>query len=502
MKKHDFIKTIGLGVILSLSAGFAVADDSVAKGIRPNILFIMTDQQHAGMMSCSDNKWLKTPALDGLAKGGIRFENAYSTNPVCVPSRTSMATGVMSCRLGAGNNRTGMQIAKLPAEVDENSMGKIMKRAGYDTFYGGKVHMCKSLAPRNAGYDVFHKDDRDQLPAECLKFITQKRDKPFFAVASFMNPHDICFAHIASKGKDRHGVLKLYKQAEALPLDELPPLPDNYELPENEPSALADRPAASKATTPSMLMRKTYDEKAWRIYRWIYHRLTEKVDKQIGQILDGLKEAGLEDNTLVIFTSDHGNMDASHKLSSKGIFYEESVGVPFLMKYKGHIPAGQVDQTHLVSSGLDILPTICDYAGVAIPNHLSGKSLRAVAEEQDVKEWRSYVVSENGSTRMIRTRNFKYCLFLKTGEESLVDMKNDPGEMENIASDPKFKDILAEHRAILADWARLSLDQEAKKDNTKKPKGGKLTKKKNRRKMEKESRCEKPTALPDDGGHD
>jgi len=368
----------------------------------------------------------------------------------------------MSCRLGATNNRDGMSIRKLPPEVDDNSLGKTMKRAGYDTFYGGKVHMCKSLVPKNAGYDEYFKDERDKLPAACLRFMKQKRDKPFFAVASFINPHDICFAHLARNGKDRHGVLHLYRKASAFPIKELTPLPENFDLPEKEPSAIADRPIG-KATTPSMLMRKTYDERAWRIYRWIYHRLTEQVDRNISRILEGLKEAGLEDNTLIIFTSDHGNMDASHKLASKGIFYEESVGVPLLMKYKGHIPPGRVDNTHLVSSGLDILPTVCDYAGTKIPGHLLGRSLRPLAEGQPVKKWRSYVASENGNTRMIRTRRFKYCVFLKTREESLVDLENDPGEMRNVVDNPKFRDVLAEHRKFLENWSKLSRDEDASK---------------------------------------
>jgi len=328
----------------------ALALDPAPQNKLPNILFIMTDQQHAGMMSCAGNKWLRTPALDSLAQEGIRFENAYCTNPVCVPSRTSMATGVMSCRLGATSNKDGMSIRTLPPEVDKNSLGKILKKAGYDTFYGGKVHMCRPLAPGNAGYDQTHKDSRNELPVECVKFMKAKRNKPFFAVASFINPHDICYAHIATEGKDKHDMLRLYRKASSLPLKELTPLPENYGLPKNEPSAIADRPIG-KAVTPSMLMRKTYDDKAWRINRWMYHRLTEQVDKNIGRILDGLKEAGLEDDTLIVFTSDHGNMDASHKLASKGIFYEESVGVPFIMKYKGNIPSGTSDKTHLISTG-------------------------------------------------------------------------------------------------------------------------------------------------------
>jgi arylsulfatase A-like enzyme len=108
---------------------------------------------------------------------------------------------------------------------------------------------------------------------------------------------------------------------------------------------------------------------------------------------------------------------------------------------------------------LDILPTICDYAGVPIPKHLLGASLRPVAEGRSGGKWREYVASENGTTRMIRSRDFKYCLFLRTKEESLVDMKNDPGEMRNVAGDRAFKEVLAEHRRMLAEWNELSGDR-------------------------------------------
>jgi arylsulfatase A-like enzyme len=211
-------------------------------------------------------------------------------------------------------------------------------------------------------------------------------------------------------------------------------------------------------------MRKEYDEKAWRINRWIYHRLTERVDGEIGRILNGLKKAGLEDNTLIIFTSDHGNMDASHRLASKGMFYEESVGVPFILKYKGGIPAGQTDRKHLVSTGLDILPTICDYAGIDIPEHLLGRSLRPVAEGETVDDWRTYVASENHYTRMIRSQRYKYCAFDDPdSKESLVDVENDSGEMRNLVDDPEFQKVLAEHRRLLADWSKISGDDDASK---------------------------------------
>ena len=447
-----------VGTLLGAANAFAENGDTR----KPNILLIMTDQQHARMMSCAGNEWLKTPALDAMAKDGIRFEKAYSANPVCVPSRISMATGIMPCRLGAEDNHTGSAITQLPPEVDANSMGKLLKRAGYDTFYAGTVHMCRSLVPRNAGYDEYYRDSRDELPTACVEFIKRKRDKPFFAVASFINPHDICFAHKAHTGQ-KSNVMDHYQKAAALPLDELPPLPDNYGIQQNEPSAIQAHLSA-RATTPTSTMREEYNGKAWRINRWIYHRLTERVDGEIGMILDGLRKAGLEDNTLIIFTSDHGNMDASHRLASKGMFYEESVGVPFILKYKGGIPAGQTDRKHLVSTGLDILPTICDYAGIDIPEHLLGRSLRPVAESETVDDWRTYVASENHYTRMIRSQRYKYCAFDDPdSKESLVDMENDPGEMRNLVDDPKFQEVLAEHRRLLADWSKISGDNDASK---------------------------------------
>jgi arylsulfatase A-like enzyme len=463
MKRREFnTLAVSVGGFLALR-GMAPDAASAQTGKKPNILFMMTDQQHARMMSCAGNPWLKTPAMDSLASGGMRFERAYCSNPVCVPSRTSMATGVMSCRLGADSNGSGMRIRRLPPEVDAHSMGKLMKGAGYDTFYGGKVHMCKSLTPRNAGYDEYFKDQRSELPVACVDFIKRKRTRPFFAVASFINPHDICFAHRARNGINTQGVLELHRTASSLPPDKLPPLPENHAIQQNEPTAI-EAHLSPKAVTPAITMRKEYDEKAWRINRWIYHRLTEKVDRQIGRILDGLKEAGLEDSTLIVFTSDHGNMDASHRLASKGLFYEESVGVPLILTYKGVIPAGETDRTHLVSTGLDILPTVCDYAGIPKPEHLLGHSLRPLAEGKRVERWRTYVASENGYTRMIRSQRYKYCAFDDaSSKESLVDMENDPGEMRNLVDDPRLRDVLVEHRRLLAEWSKTSRDDDASK---------------------------------------
>jgi len=428
---------------------------------QPNILFIMTDQHHARMLSSAGNPYLKTRALDSMAKAGVRFSRAYVTNPVCVPSRISMATGMMAGRFGVFNN--GMR-ATIPKKVSDNSLGKLIKSGGYDTFYGGKVHMAPSLVPLKAGYDEYCKDQRDKLPGACIEFMTRKRDKPFFAVASFINPHDICFAYNARQPnrKGKPLVDALYKEAQALPADKLPPLPKNSEIPEREPDAI-EATMKVTAVTPAKLIRKDYNERDWRNYRWIYCRLTERVDAQIGQLLDALKKNGLEKNTLVIFTSDHGDMDGSHRLASKNLFYENSVGVPFIMQYKGVIPTGVVDNKSLVSNGLDVLPTLCDYAGVSVPNYLLGRSLRSVAENQEDNARRPYVVAENNTGRMIRSDHYKYCVYTSGKiRESLVDLRADPGEMKNLAGKAGFEKHLNRHREFLKQWIKESKDVAAK----------------------------------------
>jgi arylsulfatase A-like enzyme len=168
----------------------------------------------------------------------------------------------------------------------------------------------------------------------------------------------------------------------------------------------------------------------------------------------------MEDNTLVVFTSDHGDMDSAHKLEHKSVLYEESVRVLFIMTYRRMIPEGRVDGTHLVSNGLDLLPTLCDYAGIEAPEGLHGRSLRPLAQGEDIKEWRDFVVTESQNARMLRTDRFKYCIY-DSGRhpEQLIDMKNDPGEMKNLAEIPAFKSVLNRHRQLMKNWVERTGDR-------------------------------------------
>jgi len=153
-------------------------------------------------------------------------------------------------------------------------------------------------------------------------------------------------------------------------------------------------------------------------------------------------------------------MDSAHKLEHKQVLYEESVRVPFIMSYKGVIPRGKVDDTHLVSNGLDLLPTLCDYAGIDAPKGLRGRSLRPLAQGEDADQWRDFVVSESQSGRMLRTDRFKYCIYDSgRGREQLTDLKNDPGEMKNLAEAEDYRDVLDKHRQLLRGWVERTGDR-------------------------------------------
>ena len=467
MKRREFIKATTAGAL-----GLALRQPTWATGRpradkRPNILFIMTDQQYAGMMSCTGNKWLKTPALDGLAASGIRFERTYACNPVCIPNRFSLQTGLMPSAIGMRHNGDSGQAHVTEAMVEE-SLGRLFQKAGYETVYGGKVHLPRKMnGVENLGYRNLTQDRRLGLAQACAEFIKGEHTKPFFLFASFINPHDICYMAIndfnQTQGEAPMGntdskiceaVLDRARRAgemSAFAEKSCPPLPSNHDVPKAEPECIMKHyiePRPFQAYT-----RKKWTDHQWRLHRWAYCRLTEMVDAKIGILLDALREAGLEENTLVVFTSDHGDMDSSHRLEHKQVLYEESVRIPFLMSYKEAIPAGQVDDTHLVSNGLDLLPTLCDYAGIETPEGRPGHSVRPLAEGKPVNNWRECIAVESHYGRMVRTDRFKYCIH-DSGQhaESLIDLRNDPGEMKNLAGVEKYQDVLNTHRGLLRGW--------------------------------------------------
>jgi arylsulfatase A-like enzyme len=440
---------------------------------RPNILVIMTDQQSAHMMSCAGNQGLATPAIDRLAASGVRFERAYCTNPVCVPSRFSLQTGRMPSAIGMKWNEE----LPVPDTVMKQSLGALFHAADYETVYAGKVHLPGALKEmgRN-GYRDLTRNDRQGLADSCAEFLKKPHERPFLLYTSFINPHDICYLAIndalRAKGQmppDNIDSRTCEAVADEIRANisgtgqELTPLPANHAICESEPQAISTEYLTHEhqGAPYRRHAREEWQEREWRIYRHVYRKLTEKVDAQIGQVLDALREAGLEENTLVVFTSDHGDMDGAHKLQHKSVLYEEAVRIPFIMSHQGTLPQGVVDDEHLVSNGLDLLPTLCEAARIKCPDDLNGRSLLPLARrnaDTDVA-WRDYVVVESLHGRMLRTDRFKYSTYFSgDNREQLIDLKNDPGEMTNLAADESAREALEQHRQHLKAWARKTGD--------------------------------------------
>ena len=176
------------------------------------------------------------------------------------------------------------------------------------------------------------------------------------------------------------------------------------------------------------------------------------VDGEIGRVLQALEETGLDRNTLIVFTSDHGEGMAQHQLARKQTAYEASARVPLMVSWPGHVLENTTDATHLVT-GMDIMPTVCEYAGIAPPAKMRGKSLKPLLEGRSVP-WHSYIVMEipTNAGRMVRTERYKYITYLDDPVEQLFDMQDDPGETVNLAASSRYTSILDEHKELLNQW--------------------------------------------------
>ena len=424
---------------------------SMAGDSPPNILLIITDQHTGSVMTQRGYEHVTTPGIDKIADEGVTFTRAYTTYPVCTAYRQSVMTGMMS--------------SKLPDPTQYPSIGKTLADAGYETVYHGKWHVGNTKIKKVAdwhGFETYNGSQRDTGTRErVVEFIKQDHEKPFFLVTSFMNPHDAC-----ELARNMSGIEDDYKDVAIehdVSVELTPPLPANFAIPENEAEGFSVR----RGSEPGSKMfpkhpTKYWTEDQWRQYMYGYDRLLEMVDAHIKLVIDELENQGLLDDTVIIYTSDHGDGHASHQWNQKMTFYEESVNVPFIISWKGKTKAGLLDEETLSSTGLDIFPTILKLAGVPIPESLHGVDMvpQVMADSGgEVLPERKYVVSEINQLggdfkgRMVATKNFKYILF-DNGEnrEQLFDLVNDPGELHAVTYEPEYREQLIAHRNMLLGW--------------------------------------------------
>ncbi len=447
LNRREFMKfTAGSAAVLianSLLPGNVIAADQYSSAAKPkNILFIMTDQQYLDTIAAGGCPYVNTPVQDKLMKRGVSFMQSFAHNPVCSPARSTMLTGRTSSETGVYTNGRSIR-ATIP------NLGQwFTKNTDYEAVYAGKWHTPRTYSQFIPGFKVINTGISGMghicdtiVSRACEGYIRNRpTDKPFLMVASFMQPHDICeWLRLNTEVPENLRYPEL--------TGKLPPLPPNFDaIEKNEPDKII------KTRQGRDPVKGNWTKLQWRYYLWSYYRHIEAVDAEIGRLLQALEETGRDKDTLIVLTSDHGEGLAQHQMVRKSTFYETAIKVPLIFSWPGQIQQNKINTTHLVT-GLDIMPTICDYAGVTAPENMRGISLRGVLEGKSQPSHK-YVVCEvsTNTGRMVHTAQYKYIVYKDDPVEQLFDMKKDPYEKNNLAADSQYASVIAEHKNMLKEW--------------------------------------------------
>ena len=493
------IFTFSLWSALSL-----VADD------RPNIVFIFTDD-HAPHAIGAYGGWLKsvnpTPSIDKLAAEGMVFVNSFCTNSICGPSRAVIQTGKHSHKNGFMNNGNTF-------DWNQQTFPKLLQKAGYQTAIYGKSHLrgepqgyhSWAVLPGQGLYynpDFFTPEGKITMEGYCtdivtdmaVEFLREKRsaDKPFMLMVQHKAPHrnwmpalrhlnlydDIDIpepATLFDKWEDNASPAR-YQELEIdrhmhLNFDLFVDLTPEFEDP--DPSLRTDRSAWNnlKRMTPEQLKawRNAYGPKdsafhesnltgkdlaRWKFQRYAknYLRSVKGVDESVERLGNTLAELGLAENTIVIYSSDQGFYIGDHGWYDKRWMYEESLKMPFIVKWPGVVKAGSRNRNLI--QNLDYASTFLDIAGAPIPGDLQGLSLLPLLKGENPENWRSsiyYHYYEYPSVHMvprhygIRTRRYKLIHFYQFGEWEFYDLREDPDELTNAYDDPQYAQAIKRHK--------------------------------------------------------
>lgn len=388
---------------------------AVVKKRSPNILMISTDQWHADAFGYRGDGYVKTPHSDRLAAMGVDFSRSYSADPVCSPARTSWLTGRMPVEHGViGNGQ------KLAPEMPD--FGQWFGDHGYETAHFGKWHTTgrdpeKSFDFYNGMHPAGQYGDASAAKTAEAYLLSRRRDKPSLLHVAFMNPHDICQVACMRTGDGKF----------PLDIEALPPLPKNFSARPIEPETMATRVRNS----PRRLPIRSWQEADWRYYVWMYYRYCEMVEASIGIVLDALDASGEADNTLIVYTSDHGEGLGHHGLTAKSFLYDEAARVPLIAAFPGRLPEGKRDEKLFVS-GIDLLPAFCHAAGIPQPENLCGQDFISCHQNgQSPRE--TLVTSASFGGWMARDDKYKLIRYDGSPTVQLFDMQADAGETNNLA---------------------------------------------------------------------
>ena len=414
---------------------------------KPNIVWIFLDQCRADVLGCYGHPFIDTPNIDRLARSGVLFESAYSQNPVCVPARVSMLSGMYCRQTGVFNNSQKMK-------PEDSLLLRAFTEAGYKTSNVGKVHL--GISPLEAGFQEHRQIQHDGTPHMRVPE-DYPDDWPWktFAADGFPKPvifaTDICprdRTYCAVGVDEAIDIFTSHDHAAQplllrLSLDR-PHTPVTSPKPYN--TMYADRTAmpayteAEHAGQPEFL-REYRHNREWDQFtddevlkvRSYYYGLVTHLDFELGRLLDAVEAAAEGDNTIIALTVDHGCLLGEHGLYVKGPhYYEETGHVPFLLSFPGRLPAGQIvdDLVEMV----DLLPTLCALCDVPVPDRAAGQSLLPLVAGSG--SGREEAFAEQKTTVAdfvaIRTRRHAYWRYLDHDEAMLFDLQEDPGQHRNL----------------------------------------------------------------------
>ena len=436
------------GMVLTASAGYlhgAVKD-------RPNVVLIMTDNHGAWTLGCYGNPDIRTPHIDRLAREGMLFERCYSSNPVCSPTRATWLTGLMPSQHGvhcfiAGSVQIGPEAFSTLEEF--RSLPEVLAESGYTCGLSGKWHLGKNMEPQEGfsfwvtkpggGTSEFydqqviengkiHKEPTyltDYWTKRGVEFIEQNKERPFFLFLAYNGPYGLS-PLLLNDARNRHADYYADKELPSFPRREMHPWMYNNRDYLNNPTS----------------MRRYASE-------------VSGIDDGVGQIMATLKQHGLDENTLVVFTGDQGLAGGQSGIWGMGdhtrplTAFDTTMHVPLILRHRERIAAG--GRCDLLVSNYDFYPTVLSYLDLEdkIPEvPLSpGRSYAPVLKGGTTDpEWDNTVFFEFETVRAVRTDDWKYVERLKDGPRELYDLRKDPGELENLIDQPAVKTIQDELR--------------------------------------------------------
>jgi len=455
-----------MGIFLGISKFLVGAP---ANADPPNIIFIMSDDHAAHAVSAyygktggtNRAKINETPNIDTLASQGMMFTNAFCTNSICGPARATVFTGKYS-------HRNGYKYNDRPFNTSQQTFPKLLKQAGYQTAIFGKLHMLCDA--NKLGFDVdktlvwqgtyFNPSiggqkiegyTTDIITDETIDWLLTGRDpsKPFYISLHHKAPHRNW--EVDDPHKDMY-------------VDETIPFPETFNDDYSTRSSAATMAEMKieefmsewdyKEPIPAGLSPQ--EEKEWIQQTWIkeYLRTIASIDDNVGRLLEFLDSSGLANNTIVIYTSDQGFFLGDHGWFDKRFMYEESLRYPLIVRFPETIAEGAVSEQMVLN--VDFAPTFLDYAGVAIPGDMQGKSLRPLLEGEPPSEWRTSMYyryyEELGAPLAsnvqqhwgVRNDRYKLIYFNKLKEWELFDLQADPDELNNVYNDPAYAAVVSE----------------------------------------------------------